>query len=67
METKIKKVISFLESRSELLKNEFNENSEISGLTKEQSRDVKICKIGESRGIDLCVLTLKRIILKEQL
>ena len=61
---KFEKLISILESRSEELRNEFNSKNNIEGLTNEQSRDVKIHKIGEAQGIDLCVIQIKKIITK---
>lgn len=66
MKQKIENLISFLQSRSETLTNEFSQNSDISGLTTEQSRDVKIHKIGEAQGLNLCVLAIQKFLLNEE-
>lgn len=62
MQEKLEQLILLLESRSNELENEFHSKNNIEGLTTEQSRDVKIKKIGESQGINLCVLQIKNLL-----
>jgi hypothetical protein len=62
MKQKLEQLIVILESRSQQLENEATSKTDIEGLTTEQTRDVKIKKIGESQGINLCVLAIKKII-----
>lgn len=62
MKQKLEQLILLLESRSQQLENEATSKTDIEGLTTEQTRDVKIKKIGESQGINLCVLAIKKII-----
>jgi len=62
MKQQLEHLILLLESRSQQLYNEATSKTDIEGLTNEQSRDVKIKKIGESQGINLCVLQIKNLL-----
>ena len=62
MKQKLEQLILLLESRSQELENEATSKTNIEGLTTEQARDIKIKKIGESQGINLCILAIKKLI-----
>ena len=62
MKKQLEQLILILESRSQELENEATSKTNIEGLTTEQTRDVKIKKIGESQGINLCVLQIKYLL-----
>ena len=62
MKQKLEQLILLLESRSQELENEATSKTNIEGLTTEQARDIKIKKIGESQGINLCVLQIKYLL-----
>jgi len=67
MVQKLEQLILFLESRSQELENEATSKNNIEGLTTEQTRDVKIKKIGESQGINLCVLQIKNLLNRKKI